>query len=282
MTVAEAIRRAAGRLAGAGVPDPVWDAEALLRHVLGWDRARIVAEGPAPLAPEAEERFLALVAERSRRRPLQHLLGAQHFWRHEFKVTPDVLVPRPETELLVETAVGLLRDLRAPVLVDVGTGSGCIALSLASERADAVVHAVDLSEAALDVARENARRLSLEGRVRFHLGDLLEPVADLAGRIDLVASNPPYVDPADSLAPEVRDHDPALGLFPPGDRFSVYRRLAPQARRQLRPGGWLVVEIGQGMDAETRAICEGAGLSVEKVLPDLQSIPRAIVARRPI
>lgn len=281
MTVAEAIRRAAGRLTEAGVPDPAWDAEVLLRHVLGWDRARIVSEGPALLPLEAEGRFLALVAERARRRPLQHLVGIQRFWRHEFKVTPDVLVPRPETEAIVETALGLLRDLREPVLVDVGTGSGCIALSLASERADAVVHAVDVSARALDVARENARRLGLEDRVRFHLGNLLDPVVDLEGRIDLVASNPPYVDPADSLAPEVRDHDPAVALFPPGDRFSIYRRLAPQAQRLLRPGRWLVVEIGQGMDAETVTICEGAGLKVVKVLADLRSIPRTVVAQRP-
>lgn len=281
MTVAEALRQAERRLRTAGVPDPAWDAEALLRHVVGWDRARVVSEGQAPLPPEAEERFLALVTERARRRPLQHLTGTQHFWRHEFKVTPDVLIPRPETELIVEAALDLLTDLRNPVLVDVGTGSGCIALSLAAERPDAIVHAIDVSTAALDVARENARRLGLETRVSFHLGDLLDPVAGRERRIDLVASNPPYVDRADSVAPEVRDHDPGVALFPPGDRFSVYRRLAPQARRLLRRGGWLVVEIGQGMDSEAAAICEGAGLRVVKVLRDLQSIPRTLVARRP-
>ena len=147
-------------------------------------------------------------------------------------MTPDVLIPRPETELLVEAALELLRAAARPVIADVGTGSGCIALALAAEREDAEVHATDLSEAALAVARDNERRLGLEGRVAWQLGDLLEPVAAaIRGRVDLVVSNPPYVDQAerDSLAPEVRDHEPELALFPPGDALSVYRRLVPAA-----------------------------------------------------
>lgn len=280
MTVAEALRLAATRLLGAGVPDSAWDAEALLRHVLGWDRAKVVAESPSLLPPDAEGRFFALVEQRARRRPLQHLTGTQHFWRHEFLVGPDVLIPRPETELVVEAALDLLRDVRAPLIVDVGTGSGCIALSLAAERPDAEVHAVDISPAALAVAEENARRLGLEGRVRLHLGDLLEPLVGLAGRIELVASNPPYVDAAENLAPEVRDHEPALALFPPADVRSVYRRLAPQACGLLRAGGWLVVEVGKGMEGEVGRLCEEAGLAVERVIPDVQSIPRALVTRR--
>ena len=166
--------------------------------------------------------------------------------------------------------------------MDVGTGSGCIALSLAAERPDAEVHAIDISEPALDVARENARRLGLEGRVAFHHGDLLEPVAHLAGRIDLVVSNPPYVDPADreSLAPEVRDHEPALALFPPGDPLSLYRRLARASASSLRPGGWLVVELGQGQAASVQAACRDEGLVPTRLDHDLAGIPRCLTARR--
>lgn len=281
MTASEALQRGAERLALAGVIDPERDTELLLRHVLGWDRAALLAGSDRLLAADAEACFLALVEQRARRRPLQHLTGTQAFWRHDFLVTPDVLVPRPETELIVEAALELLRDVPRPVVVDVGTGSGCIALSLAAELPAAAVHAVDVSGAALGVARDNARRLGLAGRVRFHRGHLLEPVADLAGSVDLVASNPPYVDPAEPLAPEVRDHEPAVALFPPGDRYAVYRELAPAARCALHPGGWLVVEVGQGMAADVGGICAQAGLSVSRVIPDLQQILRTVVARYP-
>ena len=283
MTVSEALRLAARRFSKAGVPNPALDADLLLRHVTGWDQVRVVTEADLELAPDVEARFLALVEGRARRRPAQHLVGTQHFWRHEFVVTPDVLIPRPETEVLVEISLGLLRELTAPLIVDVGTGSGCIALSLAAERPDAVVHAVDVSPAALAVARRNARRLGLERRVAFHEGDLLEPVTDLAGRVDLVASNPPYVDASEvpDLMPEVRDHEPRLAIQPPGDRCSVYRRLAPQALRALRPDGRLVVEIGQGMEGEVSRLLADAGFTLEQVVADLRSIPRTIVARKP-
>lgn len=268
------------RLAAAGVPEPELDAELLLRHVLGWDRAQLLTRGGAPLDVEAEARYVSLLGERAARRPLQHLTGVQAFWRHEFRVTPDVLIPRPETELLVEACLQELRELAAPRLVDVGTGSGCIAISLALERPDAEVHAVDVSRAALAVARGNAESLGA-GRIRFHEGDLLTPVGD---GFDLVACNPPYVDASElpELQPEVRDHEPRLALVPPsGNRYSAYRALAPQAARALRPGGRLVLELGAGMRAEVGRSCAAAGLSVERVLPDLAGIPRVLVARSP-
>jgi release factor glutamine methyltransferase len=242
----------------------------------------VLSQPDSVVAPDLLSRFFELTEERARRRPLQHLTGTQAFWRHEFLVTPDVLIPRPETELLVEAALEALRDVPGPTVVDVGTGSGCIALSLAAERPDAVVHAIDLSEAALAVARENARRLGIEERVSFHLGDLLGSVRSLSGQIHLVVSNPPYVDPSEaaSLAPEVRDHEPALALFPPGDRYSIYRRLAPAAAAALKRDGALMLEVGLGMAEEVRRICEASGLSVPQVKDDLQGIPRAIVARR--
>ena len=283
MTAAAAlVEDAAATLAAAGVPAPEWDAERLLRHVLGWDRAALIAN-PDSVVPEPEaERFRALVRRRASREPLQYILGVQAFWKHEFLVTPAVLIPRPETELLVETSLELLKDVERPLVVDVGTGTGCIALSLAFERPDAEVHATDVSEPALAVAALNARRLGLESRLAFHHGDLLEPLAHLAGRIDLIVSNPPYVDPGgrESLAPEVRDHEPTVALFPPGDPLSVYRRLASASASCLCPGGFLVVELGHGQAASVEALCRTDGLVPTRLDRDLGGIPRTLTVRR--
>jgi release factor glutamine methyltransferase len=284
VTILEALRQAAARLREAGVDSPDHDAEVLLRHVLGWDRARLIADGATPLAPGNRSAYDALVDERARRRPLQHLTRAQWFWKDEFLVTPDVLIPRPETELLVEAALDLFRDVERPLIVDVGTGSGCIALSLATELPDARIHATEISEPALSVARDNARRLGLEGRVTFHLGDLLEPVRSLEGSVDLIVSNPPYVgaDELETLAPEVRDHDPRVALVPPGDRFAVYRRLMPAASRVLSPCRWLAVEIGTGMLDEVIDMIGSAGLRLLRFVPDGSGVSRSVIAVRSI
>ena len=278
MTAAALLEDAAATLAAAGVSSPEWDAERLLRHVLGWDRATLVANPDRPV-PEADaERFRALLVRRAAREPLQYILGTQAFWKHEFLVTPAVLIPRPETELLVETSLELLKGVERPVVVDVGTGSGCIALSIAAERPDAEVHATDVSEPALDVARENARRLGLERRVRFHHGNLLEPLSGL--EVNLVVSYPPYVDPADrdTLAPEVRDHEPATALFAP-DPKAYPARLAAAAREALLPGGSLLVEIGVGLQAAVTEAFLEAGLRPTDQKSDLAGVVRALVCQ---
>jgi release factor glutamine methyltransferase len=280
MTAAALLEETASALAAAGVDAPGWDAERLLRHVLDWDRATFFANPDRRVTPSEEERFRLLLARRASREPLQYILGTQAFWKHEFLVTPAVLIPRPETELLVETSLGLLKDVEHPLVVDVGTGSGCIALSLAFERPDAEIHATDISEPALAVARENARRLGLEGRVAFHHGDLLEPVTHLAGRIDLVVSNPPYVNSSEreTLAPEVRDHEPEAALFTP-DAAAYPTRLAGVAREALHPGGYLLVEIGAGLHAAVIEALLAAGLRRATEHRDLRDIVRVIVAR---
>jgi len=282
MTAAALLAEAAARLRAAGIDSADWDAERLLRHVLGCERASLLARPEAEVAPAAEVRFRRLLSRRERRVPLQHLLGFQAFWRHEFVVSADVLVPRPETELLVEVALERLRGLDAPLVVDVGTGSGCIALSLAEARPDAVVHATDVSPAALAVARDNAARLGLADRVRFHEGDLLQPLGPLFGGLDLVVSNPPYVAEEDRMAlpPEVREHEPALALFAPERGLGVHRRLTAQVATALRPGGVLVLEMGAGQKAAVEGLCASASLEVAEVRADLAGIPRALVARR--
>jgi release factor glutamine methyltransferase len=284
VTVRQALRAAARTLEAAGILNGAWDAELLLRHVLGWERARLLAASDEALAEPDHARLHALVSERARRIPLQHLTGSQAFWQHDFLVTPDVLIPRPSTEHLVEMALELLGGVPAALIVDVGTGSGCIALSLAGERPDARIHAIDISPTALDVARANAARLGLAGRVTFHLGDLLSPVAELHGSVDAVLSNPPYVDPAeaDTLAPEVRDHEPHQALFAKGGQYGAYEALCPQAACALRPGGYLLLEIGRGMETRVAQLCRAASLEVLDVRPDLQGIARVVLARRPL
>ena len=209
-------------------------------------------------------------------------MGTQAFWRHEFLVTPDVLIPRPETELAGRGGAAALAGRSEPVVVDVGTGSGCIALSLAAERPDADVHAIDISPAALAVARANADRLGLAGPRALPRRRLAGARGGAPRAVDLVVSNPPYVDPADrqSLAPEVRDGDPALALFPPDGPTLSTAAWPPRPSPPFGPGGGLIVEIGAGMAAEVARLVEAAGFAVSKVRPDLQGIPRALVARR--
>jgi release factor glutamine methyltransferase len=264
------------------VPDAAWDAELLLRHVLGLDRGTLLSREAEELTADQEGRFLSLVTEREARRPLQHLTGVQAFYGRDFVVTPEVLIPRPETEVLVETALERLPKAGSPVVVDIGTGTGCIALTIAAERPASEVHALDISHAALEVARDNARRLGLASRVRFYQGDLALPLRDMVRQVDLVASNPPYVREAEmaGLMPEVRDHEPRLALVPVPDAPRMYRRLVGGARRLLKPGGTLVLEVGQGQADEVAAICAREGFQVERIVPDLAGIPRVVVAVR--
>jgi release factor glutamine methyltransferase len=229
------------------------------------------------------QKFSELVAQRVTRRPLQHITGRQAFWRRDFVVSPDVLIPRPETEILVETALDRLKGTPSPTVVDVGTGSGCIAVSIAAERPDARVTGTDVSAPALVMARENAARAGIGGRISLAKGDLLAPVEHLSGQIHAIVSNPPYIDLTEraALEPEVRDHEPTLALFPPAGRYSIYRRLIPDSFAYLASGGWLLVEVGQGMADAVVHLCTDAGFALDATVPDLQSIPRVVVGRKP-
>ena len=253
-----------------------------MRHSLGWDRARLLIEDRTSLPTSDIERFDALVELRARHVPLQHLTGVQEFYGRTYRVSPAVLIPRPETELLVEAMLRHFLGIRSPIVVDVGTGSGCIGLSVAAERPDSRVFATDVSPEALAIARDNARHLGLDARVSFHEGDLLGAVPESVGPLDAILCNPPYVDTRDEalLMPEVRDHEPRLALFPPGDAFSIYRRLAPSAHDRLASGGYLAVEVGVDQARAVASIIEASSFDILEILADLQGRPRVVVARR--
>lgn len=272
------------RLADAGTPSPELAAELLLMHVLHSERGYLYSHSDKELSPEQRRSYFDLIAERLTGKPTQYITGHQEFWGLDFEVTPDVLIPRPETELIVETVLDLAPRHSDPLrIVDVGTGSGCIALALASELPNAQIDAIDISPPALCVAKRNATRLGLDRRVRFKEDNLLTGILSSANccGFDFVVSNPPYVglSEIDQVQREVKDFEPRLawGGLERGDK--IYRRLFPQAQQALKPGGHVVVEIGYRQRDEVVGLLGAEWTDVE-VRPDLASIPRVIIARK--
>jgi release factor glutamine methyltransferase len=282
-TAGELARDVAHRLEHAGVPpaEAALDAELLARTVLGWDRARWIVEARSPAPPDLADRLEPSVARRERREPMAYILGGQEFWGRDFRVAPGVLIPRPETELLVEEALAWAgnQETAAPLCVaDIGTGSGCLAITIALEVPRAVVHATDISSIALAIAEDNALRLG--ARVRFHHGSHL---AGVPTPLDVIVSNPPYVARAEyaALEPEVRAFEPEAALVGGDDGLFMVRELLDVAAAALRPGGRLLMEIGYGQDAAVaRLVRETGGLELLRIRADLQGIPRAVVAAR--
>jgi release factor glutamine methyltransferase len=269
-------------LAAAGVADPVRDAATLLALASGLQRERLHAHPDEAVGDDARARFRALVARRAARAPLQHITGTQEFWSLTFRVTPAVLIPRPETEHLIETLLRLPLP-PAPLVVDLGTGSGCLAVVTARVLPAARIVATDIAAGALDVARDNAARHGVAERIVFLEGDLFAALdgRGLEGGVDLLISNPPYIAASDldGLAPEVRDHEPRQALTPGPDGLAVHRRIAAGAGRLLRPGGRLLAEIGFGQEEAARVLYAGGGLAIEAIRPDLAGIPRVLQAR---
>lgn len=256
------------------------DAELLLLHVLGRDKAWLLAHADDELSDDKVVQFLGLIERRYLGEPIQYITGEQEFFGLPLRVTPAVLIPRPETEHLVEKALDLAAQFNGARILDVGTGSGAIAVALAHKLPDAQVTAVDISVAALDVARENAQRNGVTERIRFVEGDLLPAFAD--ERFEIVVSNPPYVPATDgeSLSVEVRDHEPALALFAGDDGLDVYRRLIPAAHAALVPGGFIALEIGYGQSDAVTALLARAGFERIEFVNDLQDIARVASARK--
>jgi release factor glutamine methyltransferase len=266
--------------AGIDADEAALDAEVLARHVLRWDRATLVARWPEAAPESFDERFQTLITRRASREPVAYIIGHREFWDLEFEVTPDVLIPRPETELIIEETLRYARERCAPrEIVDVGTGSGCIAIALARELPSAHITATDISIGALDVARRNAERHGVAQRIRLVNADLVDDVAPA----DLIVSNPPYIPAGDaaSLQPEVAQHEPAAALFGgPGDGLELVRRLLASAAAHLADEGRLMIEFGFGQEAPLREAARDAGWQVVRICNDLQAIPRVAVLRR--
>ena len=289
MLLRATLRQGLQTLLAQQVPSPELAAELLLMHVLRCDRAYLYSHANDEVPPRALERYAQLIAERATGKPAQYITGHQEFWGLDFEVTPDVLIPRPETEHIVERVLELARRqghakdacLR---IVDVGTGSGCIALAVASEFACAMVFGVDISTAALAVASRNAARLEMAEGVTFLESDLLHRLLDanFAGTFDFVLCNPPYVGrhEMDKVQHEVRDFEPRLALGADLERGEeIYERLFPQALQALKPGGYVVVEIGYNMHETVLALL-GNDWDEIKVTPDLAGIPRVVSAKK--
>jgi release factor glutamine methyltransferase len=276
MRPSEVLRRAERYLEVHGVESPREAAEILLQHVLDTDRAGLYSRAEGLSTAEAKS-FGRALCRRCTGTPVQHLTGKQSFRRLELEVRPGVFVPRPETEVLVDAALDAIAGVEHPRVVDVGTGTGAVALSIASESPRAAVWATDLSPEAVDLARANAERLGLD--VTTVHGDLLETLPrELQGTIDLVVSNPPYVAPEEleSLPPEVLA-DPELALF---GGTGVHRRLVDESRSWLRHGGRLVVEIGAEQGEEVATIFRAGGFDDVRVVPDLAGRDRVVTGRR--
>lgn len=255
------------------------DAEALLLHLIKRDRAYLIAHPLDMLSAEGAVRYYALIERRVAGEPIQYITGETEFYGLPFHVDRNVLIPRPETEHLVEKVLSLVANFQQPRIVDVGTGSGAIAVALAHKLPAARITAIDISSPALTIARENAERNGVAERVRFLESDLLAGVASEA--FEIVVSNPPYVAESDrsSLAVEVREYEPAVALFA-GGGLDIYRRLIPVALAALVPGGFLAIEIGFGQDSAVAGLMADAGLREIEFTADLQGIPRVVSARR--
>jgi release factor glutamine methyltransferase len=269
-SVRDALDSAVIALTAVGCETPRLDAELLLAAAMGVDRAAIVADPERGLDPDAARRFMEYAARRRDREPVAYILGTKGFRSIDLAVDPRVLIPRPETEHLVEAVLDLPRGAR---VCDVGTGSGAIALALKSERPDLRVVATDASGEALEVARANAERLGLD--VELHHGDLL---ADVAGPLDAVVSNPPYVEDGAELAPEIVRFEPALALRAGPDGLDVIRRLLPAAG--ATSARVVALEIGDGQASAVAALMVEAGFGDVSVVPDLAGIERVLVGRR--
>jgi release factor glutamine methyltransferase len=283
VTLHERLTQVTHALLAAGLTEPEAsiDAEVLARHVLGWTREQMLVRWRQPVPADFESRFVPLLARRLKREPIAYIIGHREFWGLDIDVTRDTLIPRPETELIVEETLSIASTLAdAPTVVDVGTGSGCLAVAIAHELAKAHILAIDVSTAALDVAKRNAVRHHVNDRITLIAGSVLEPISH---PVDLIVSNPPYVPLRDArtMQPDVRDYEPAVALFSGDDGLATIRALIAQAAARVRPDGWLIFEFGWGQaDAVTRLIEHAGAWHLVRLRHDLQDIPRTAILQR--
>jgi len=280
------LQTAARRLTEAGIPDGRREAETLMAFVLNCTRLDLYRAEPLTLDPDQREIFQRLIRRRARREPLQYILGTQEFWGLEFRVTTDTLIPRPETELIIESVCDQFRNRSLPIaLADLCTGTGCLAVTLSTLYPAARILATDLSSAALEVARSNAARHDVEKRIEFFEGDLMDPLSSLGlnHALDGIVANPPYVSETelDRLEPEVRHHEPRLALNGGREGLDYYRRIIPRSLDFLRPGGRLFLEVGIRQAVPICDMAERTGFRVDRINKDLAGIERVIVLEKP-
>ena len=293
MDARTAFKNGIARLRDANVPSFTLAAELLLLHVVGRDRTWLYAHPEDEISMEQEERFLSLIARRAAGEPTQYLTGKQEFWGLEFEVTPDVLIPRPETEHVIEVALDrlALREIRAGrkqtlsgyglQIADIGTGSGCIAIALAKDLPGTKFIATDISPAALSVARRNAERHNFADRIEFVRANVLEGIA-AETHFDLIASNPPYIGRREgpTLQREVRDHEPEVALYGGEEGYELYAALVTQSAAHLLPGGIVVLELGHDSLPAVQPLFDTPDWTRVGVTNDLAGIPRVIAAER--
>jgi len=277
-SIAEVLREATEILQMEGVPEARREAGSLLSFVIGRDRTFLIAHADDELNHGQVDQFRGVVERRAAGEPLQYITGVQDFFGREFRVTPDVLIPRPETELLVEAALEVSKA--AKFICDVGTGSGCIAITLLCELNGARAVAIDKSPAALDVAKLNAQKLSVAERAEFIVSDCFDSLDPQ--EFDLIVSNPPYVSAGviAGLQREVRDHEPLVALSPGPDGLTVIRRLIHEAPQFLKPNGHLIMEIGFDQGEAVQQLIDARVWESLEIRPDLQCIPRIVVLRK--
>jgi len=277
-SIAEVLREASQMLEHAGVPEARREAGSLLSFVIGKDRTFLISHAEDVLNDDQVDQYRGVVERRAAGEPLQYITGVQDFFGREFRVTPDVLIPRPETELLVEAVLEV--DRAASLICDVGTGSGCIAITLLCELNNARAIGLDKSPAALEVAKFNAEKLSVADRAEFVVSDCFDSLEPR--EFDLIVSNPPYVSAGvlAGLQREVRDHEPLVALSPGPDGLSIIRRLIQEAPAFLKQHGHLIMEIGFDQGEAVQQLIDANVWELLEVRPDLQCIPRIVVLRK--
>ena len=278
-SIAETLRNARTVLADSGIAACGRDSSSLLTLALNKDATFLIAHPEYVLTPEEKTRFDEYLTRRASREPLQYIRGNQEFYGLEFELTPDVLIPRPETEHLVEAAIDVLKGTRRSRICDVGTGSGCIPVSILHELPGASGIALDISPEALQVAARNANKHGVGDRLGFRESDLFSALTN--ERFDIIVSNPPYVDSADieHLQPEVRDFEPIGALTDGADGLSIIERIVREAPEFLKPGGLLLMEIGSGQHERVLTMFDPSSWADVATIPDLQAIPRVIKAQ---
>lgn len=281
MKISDAIQEAAHVLREGGVPEARREAGSLLSFVLGKDRTFLISHAEDGLETEALERFRESVERRASGEPFQYIVGVQDFFGRQFRVTPEVLIPRPETELLAEAAIELAGG-SDPYICDVGTGSGCIAITLLCEIEGARAVALDKSPGALEVAKINALNLSVSDRIAFTLSDCFESLDAGEYQFELIVSNPPYISGAmlAGLQREVRDHEPHVALSPGPDGLTIIRRLLREAPSFLKSGGHMIMEIGFDQGEKVTRLVDKCVWNLLEIRPDLQNIPRIVVLKK--